>query len=63
MGTYTITIEAWDDVCPYPERGYQSYNLEVMSQCWVTTITIDALNAKFGSPALTQNVWQPSSDI
>ena len=40
-----------------------SYTFEVKSQCWVTTISIDSPNAVFGYPALTQNVWQPQSDI
>ena len=63
MGTYTITIDARDSVCQYQATGTMSYTLEVKSQCWVTTITIDSANAIFGSPALTQNVWQPQTDI
>ena len=57
MGTYTITIMAKDSYCAYPQFGTMSYTLEVRSQCWVATITIDSPNAVFGSPALTQNVW------
>ena len=64
LGIYTITINVDDAECPaYVTDVQASYTLDVKSLCWVTAITIDSLTAIFTSPVLTQDVWQPSSDM
>lgn len=57
VGTYTITMTATEALCSSGATATDTYTLEVRSQCWVSTISIDATDSVFSSPALTQDVW------
>ena len=59
IASYTVTISA-TNMCV---TASASYTLEVRSVCEGQLLEIDPSNAKFSSPALIQNIWQPVDSL